>query len=166
MALRWRDVDLEAGTINVRESYDPRTKTFGPPKSKKGKRQLWMPELLVPFLKQLARDWKGDWAKELQQDALVFGRPDGTPFADSSVADRVVPRWQALGLKPIGLHEARHTYASLMIAANVNIKTISEFMGHSSVTITLDRYGHLLPSAGPEAAALFNAYLEEYRVAA
>jgi integrase len=48
-------------------------------------------------------------------------------------------------LAPIKLHEVRHTFASLMIAAGVNAKVLSTYMGHSSITITLDRYGHLMP---------------------
>ena len=52
------------------------------------------------------------------------------------------------------MHEARHTYASLMIAAGVNAKALSTYMGHASITITLDRYGHLFPGAEDEAAGL------------
>ena len=59
----------------------------------------------------------------------------------------------------IGLHECRHTFASLMIAAGVNAKALSSFMGHSSVTITLDRYGHLFPGSEAEAAGLLDEYL-------
>ncbi len=47
-----------------------------------------------------------------------------------------------------------------MIAAGVNAKTLSAYMGHTSVTITLDRYGHLFPGNESEAAALLDAYLE------
>jgi integrase len=67
--------------------------------------------------------------------------------------------WKHAGLDSIGLHEARHTYASLMIAAGVNAKALSEFLGHASVAITLDRYGHLMPGAHGEAAGLLDAYL-------
>ena len=58
------------------------------------------------------------------------------------------------------MHEARHTYASLMIAAGVNAKCLQTYMGHSSVTITYDRYGHLMPGNEEEAAELLDAYLE------
>lgn len=57
-----------------------------------------------------------------------------------------------------GERDARHTDASLMIAAGVNAEALATCMGHSSVTITLDRDGHLMP--GKEAAALLNTYLE------
>ena len=56
-------------------------------------------------------------------------------------------------LTPIGLHECRHTFASLMIAAGVNAKALSTYIGHSSIQITLDRYGHLMPGNEQEAAA-------------
>jgi integrase len=62
-------------------------------------------------------------------------------------------------LKPIGLHEARHSFASLMIAAGVDAKALSTYMGHSSITITLDRYGPLMPGNESEAASLLDAYL-------
>jgi Phage integrase family len=74
---------------------------------------------------------------------LVFGRPDGTPFATSSVSLRATRAWKAAQLRPVTLHECRHTLASLMIAAGVNPKALQTFMGHSSITVTLDRYGHL-----------------------
>jgi integrase len=62
-------------------------------------------------------------------------------------------------VEPPTLHECRHGYASLMIAAGVNIKALSTFMGHSNIRITLDQYGHLLPGAENEAAGLLDAFL-------
>ncbi len=63
-------------------------------------------------------------------------------------------------LKRITLHECRHTFASLMIAAGVNAKALSTYMGHANIAITLDRYGHLMPGNEEEAASLLDAYLE------
>jgi integrase len=57
------------------------------------------------------------------------------------------------------LHQARHTYASFMIAAGVNAKALSTFMGHSSIKVTFDLYGHLMPGTEAEAAALLDTYL-------
>jgi len=56
------------------------------------------------------------------------------------------------------LHELRHTCASIFIAAGVNAKALSTYLGHASVTITLDRYGHLMPGNEEEAAGLLDAY--------
>jgi integrase len=63
------------------------------------------------------------------------------------------------GVAPPTLHECRHGYASLMIAAGVNVKAMSTFMGHANIRITLDQYGHLLPGAEDEAAGLLDAFL-------
>ena len=62
-------------------------------------------------------------------------------------------------LKPITMHEARHTFASTAIAAGVNVKPLSAYMGHGTISMTLDRYGHLLPGSESEAVGLLDAYL-------
>ena len=69
--------------------------------------------------------------------------------------------WRAAKLERITLHEARHTYASLMIAAGVNAKALSSYMGHANISITLDRYGHLMPGNEAEAATLLDAALAD-----
>jgi integrase len=80
-------------------------------------------------------------------------------FAARSVTKRAQRTWIRVGLTPIGLHECRHTFASFMIAAGVNAKALSTYMGHASVTITFDRYGHLMPGNEQEAAQLLDDYL-------
>lgn len=62
-------------------------------------------------------------------------------------------------LRPITLHECRHTFASLLIDANVNAKAIQEFMGHATIEETFSRYGHLMPGARDQARELIDAYL-------
>ena len=81
------------------------------------------------------------------------------PFDDSSLGARAETDWTKAKLEPITLHESRHTFASLMIAAGVNAKALSTYLGHSAVAITFDRYGHLMPGNEDE-AALLDAYLE------
>jgi integrase len=71
--------------------------------------------------------------------------------------------WRSAGLNRITLHECRHTFASLMVAAGVNAKALSTFMGHANISITLDRYGHLMPGSEAEAAELLDAYLAAQR---
>jgi integrase len=77
----------------------------------------------------------------------VFARGNGSAFDPSTVVARARRAWTTAKLNPLTPHEARHTYASLMIAAGVNAKTISTYMGHANIAITLDRYGHLMPGA-------------------
>ena len=76
------------------------------------------------------------------------------------MSDRAGAAWADAELRPITLHEARHTFASLMIAAGVNAKALSTYMGHANVSITLDRYGHLMPGNEAEAAGRLDRYLE------
>ena len=66
-------------------------------------------------------------------------------------------------MERITLHECRHTFASLMIVAGVNAKALQSFMGHANISITLDRYGHLMPGSEGEAADLLDAYLAAQR---
>src|SRR5262249_41637649 len=82
------------------------------------------------------------------------------PFDPATVASRARVAWSEAELPPIELHECRHTYAAYMIAAGVNAKSLSTYMGHSTITVTLDRYGHLLPGNERESADQLDAWLQ------
>jgi integrase len=167
MALRWEDVDLAKGLLRVERSWDVMEGVVDP-KSRAGRRVVPIPTVLREHL--VAHKLRCAWA-----DGLVFGRSASRPFEPVSVGARAAKAWstanaqetkraeeerrQADVLPAITLHEARHTFASLMIAAGVNAKALSTYMGHASVTITLDRYGHLMPGNETEAASLLDAYL-------
>jgi integrase len=152
-ALDWSAVDLPHGLIRVERSWDRRAGLIEP-KSKSGRRRVPIPEVLRSHL----------LAHRLQQgrggQGFVFAGKNGRPFDPGSVAARARTAWARAGLEPIGLHECRHTYAAFMIAANVNAKALSIYMGHSTITVTLDRYGHLLPGNEREAAVLLDAWLD------
>ena len=92
-------------------------------------------------------------------DDLVYGATATSPFAPKHLQDAADAAWRDAGLTRITLHECRHTFASLMIAAGVNAKALSTYMGHANISITLDRYGHLMPGAEDEAAGMLDAYL-------
>ncbi len=149
-ALRWDDVDLARGVIRVERAWDVREGEIEP-KSRAGRRTVPIAAVLRDYL--LEHKQRGDGV------GLVFGRPDGKAFDGSTVDARAKAAWRNAGLEPITLHEARHTFASLMIAAGVNAKALATYMGHASVTITYDRYGHLMPGNETEAAGLLDAYL-------
>lgn len=159
-ALR-EDFDLDARRIYVRRSLDAGTGEDVGPKTTAGTRTVpiidRLHELLVPML---------------PVDGFAFG-VDGRPFGVGGKAPfrkRATEAWAeqkdsagnvtAPKLEPIGMHECRHTYASLLIAAGANAKTISTLMGHASITITFDRYGHLMPGGEDEAAKLLDRFLD------
>jgi integrase len=180
MALRWEDIDLAGGVIRVERSWDQFAGVIDP-KSQAGRRSVPIPAALRDLLVEhkLACAWS---------EGLAFGRSVTMPFSDTGVANRAKRAWGAENkrlvaenkrlvadakdptsvelLKPITLHECRHTFASLMIAAGVNAKALSTYMGHANISITLDRYGHLMPGNEDEAAALLNAYLQRSDTAA
>jgi integrase len=156
MALRVEDVDLASGLIRVEQSFDPKERSFVETKSRAGRRVVPLAAVLREYL--IAHKLRLGWS-----EGLFFGRSPLTPFDDSSLAARAATAWknaQPKAPEAITLHEARHTFASLMIAASVNAKALSTYMGHASVTITYDRYGHLMPGNEDEAAALLDAYLQ------
>lgn len=152
--LRWRDVDLTAGVIRVERALDDKGEVIET-KTKAGRRA-------VPVTGGLRRELVAHkLATGREGDGLVFGATPTLAFEPSTVRRRALAAWKAGKLKPIGLHEARHTAASFFIAAGLNVKELSSYMGHASVTITLDRYGHLLPGSQEEAAARLDAYFAQ-----
>jgi integrase len=102
-------------------------------------------------------------------DEHLLARSDGAVFGTYSwvrcANKRARKRWEDNGLPTITLHEARHTFASFAIAAGLNAKTLSTYMGHANITITLDLYGHLLPGNKEEATKLLDDYFAEATVA-
>jgi integrase len=157
LALRWEDVDLASGRIKVGWSWDVKAGRIEP-KSAKGKRVVPIPgELREALLDHRLATW---------EEGLVFGTDALTVAGPTGIYGRARRAWLAAGLAPIGLHEARHTFASICIAAGVNAKAISTYMGHSSIDVTFDLYGHLMPGSEDEAAGLIDAYLVRANTAA
>jgi integrase len=152
-ALRWGDVDFEAGLIRVERGWDPEV---GPiePKSRAGRRRVPLAKPLRSYLAAHRLRSQGT------PEDLVFRGRGGKPLAPDALIERAREAWKAAGLESILLHECRHTYAAFMIAAGVNAKALSSYMGHSTISMTLDRYGHLMPGNEDEAAVMLAAYLE------
>jgi integrase len=151
LALHDEDVDLELGVIRVERSWDPH-EGFIEPKSRAGRRSVPVVAALRPHLaaRRLRRGGSGGH--------FFFG-DSGRPFNRDALVRRACRAWKKAKLPPIGLHECRHTFASILIAAGVNAKALSTYLGHSSIQITLDRYGHLMPGNEDEAVVLVDAYL-------
>jgi integrase len=141
-ALRREDVDLATGVIRVQRGWDQVEGEIAP-KSRQGRRRVPIPAVLRDHL-----------------DAYLADAPEGRLFAGIRYGyERGRAAAVAAGVTPPTLHECRHGYASVMIAAGVNVKALSSFMGHANIGITLDQYGHLLPGAEDEAAGLLDAFL-------
>jgi integrase len=151
-ALRWSAVDFAQGVVRVTESWDAKEGSISP-KTRTSRRTAPMPGVLRDALMD-QRLGAGDPSSE----DLVFGK-EGKPFQAAVIYRRADSAWTRAGPGRLRLHQARHTYASFMIAAGVNAKALSSFMGHSSIKVTFDLYGHLMPGTEAEAAALLDTFL-------
>ncbi len=149
MALRWTDIDLKAGTIDVRRSWDM---DHGPGDTKSRNRRR------VPIAATLREHLAVGRLRQPHGVELCFGLEPNRPFRPDRLQEGADEAWKAANLSRLTLHDCRHTFASFAIAAGVNAKALSSYMGHSSVSITLDRYGHLMPGNEAEAANLLDAY--------
>ncbi|MBB6190560.1 integrase [Sphingobium wenxiniae] len=166
--LPWRCIDLKAGTVTVEQRADLKN-IIGPPKSEAGYRTIPLPDSAITALKA----WK--LACPASDDGLVFPsiahkvmshqymngkvmaavqiaanchhmvtRDDGKPMLDKHEQPVMVPRYT--------LHDFRHAAASLWIEQRVNPKRVQKWMGHGSIQVTFDTYGHLFDQADQDSA--------------
>jgi integrase len=164
-ALRAHNIDLALKRIKVRAGWDQYEGEIDP-KTEKGRRTTVVIELLETLLiEHLQRTGRTG-------NDLVFGKDIDTPFNSNTVHNRARRAWKVAReredkegtipeherIRPIGLHECRHTAVSHMLDAGITIDKVSKFIGHSSITVTIDRYGHLLPGGEAEAAEILNEY--------
>lgn len=155
LALDVGAVDLDGGWIHVRRSWDRGTKQFIPTKSRKPRN--------VPIIDKLATLLADHFVLlDHPSEGLLFPSVNNPewPTDPGILRRRTHERWKKAGLRPLGFHEGRHTFASIGIAAGLNAKTLSTYLGHATITITLDRYGHLMPGSEVEARAMLDAYLD------
>jgi integrase len=160
-ALRWEDVDLAGGIIHVRHGWDDLEGEIAP-KSRKGTRTVPITALLRDYLVEHKARTRDDVPR-----AFVFGSDD-RPFSVWAVREHALKAWERENearaekslppLKPILLHECRHTFVSLMADAGIPLERVGDYVGHSS-TWMVDRYRHLLEGHEQEAARLLDEYL-------
>ncbi len=141
--LRWENVDFDRQIIQVRERVD-RWNEFGMPKSRAGRRNIPM----APVVKEVLSDWVGRCPK--RNLGLVFPNGAGNPETHSNLYNRFfLPLMVECGVvnkkgKPrFGMHALRHAAASLFIEQGWSPKKIQTLMGHASINMTFDVYGHL-----------------------
>src|SRR4051794_6655649 len=173
LALRWRDVDLDAGRVAVRRSVGVvKDKGMGEQlvegATKTGQsRVVDLDAGSVAALRTPGtfRDWAA--LALLRATAVVLGILDRPPPLPERLSRRflahVVQARKALGeehLPVIRLHDLRHTHATLLLAAGEPVKVVSERLGHASATITLTVYQHVHPGMGRQAADRFAALLD------
>jgi integrase len=157
--LNWDDVDLDAARIAVRRARV----TVGhvvdeaAPKSDRGRRKVALDRTTVAAL----RAWRSRQLEEklalgecYSRSPLVFTWEDGHPLHPDWISKAFKRRVNATGLPALSVHGIRHTSASLALQAGVHPKVVSERIGHSTVSLTLDVYSHAIPALQESAAEL------------
>jgi integrase len=167
-------VDTQTGTLQVRQTLvrvtnheaptrKGRTRLiFQEPKTAKSRRTVPLPEACLTALKQ----HKARQAEEkllpgpaYQDHSLIFCQADGKPIDPRNFLRAFKRLLTQAGVPPLQVHEARHTFATLMLTLEESPKTVQTMLGHSRVAITLDIYSHVSLELEKQAAAKLNAVL-------
>ena len=166
LGLRWRDLDLDANRVAVRQAlvsvaYEV---SISDVKTGTSRRTIDIDADVVGVL----RDWFKTRTEEREgtepaADDLVFTKDDGSwlhPDTFSQLFDRTVARAK---VPVISLHDLRHTHATLLLKAGVHVKVVSERLGHANVAFTMNVYQHVLPGMQAAAADAFSLLLRNQR---
>lgn len=147
LALRWDDVDLDAGRLVVRRTLSPTPRYHE--QTPKGGRPRAVP--VPPSCVAALRAWRprqaaaqlaaATWADK----GLVFPGPTGNWLHFSTARQDMARRMEASGVRRIRVHDTRHTYATLALANGAPLKAVSQALGHADVAMTLRVYAHVLP---------------------
>jgi integrase len=166
LGLKWQDIQLEQGKLQVRRSLARIGKqgfVTSEPKTKSSRRAIALATVAIEALKrhriqQNERRLAAGPAWEDQD--LVFCNLVGKPLEAGNLTRRSFrPLLEKAGAPKIRFHDLRHSAATLLLSMNVHPKIVQELLGHSSITITLDTYSHVLPSLQSEAVARFDTLL-------
>ncbi len=174
LGLAWDQVDLDGGTLTVAQQLQwvkdrsqpgtPPRAVLEAPKTAAGRRQIILTSLARTHLavhraKQrqdaevLGDAWDGRWN-------LVFPDQHGQPMRAGNLLRRhFAPAMVRAEVRHLRFHDLRHTAATLLLNAGINVKVISEMLGHANVAITLQLYAHVLPGMHAHAVAVLDAVL-------
>ena len=140
LGLRWEDVDLHGGALRVERQWT-RAGVYGPPKTVTSVRRIPLSAGVVSFLRE--HKARAFVLGQARPEDPVFASRDGTPLSHRNVTSRGFGPAAKLAGLPVSIHDARHAFASKMIARGIDPVTLSKLMGHANPRVTLDVYSHL-----------------------
>ena len=158
LGLRWSDIDLDSGTLRVNRQLQ-RIRgggglQFSEPKNA-SRRTIDLPQRALEALRSHRKRQLEEKlvASSYEESDLVFATGKGTPLDAQNIVNRhFKPLLKRAGLPNIRWHDLRHTCATLLLGRGVHPKLVQHLLGHASITMTLDRYSHWIPSMGRHAA--------------
>jgi integrase len=153
LGLHKSDVDLDKGVIHVKHQLSE-IRGVGlvitEPKTERSRRPITLPATALQVLKNHLTDFEG---------SLLFTTSTGNPIRASNIVQHLKKVTEEEGLPKIRFHDLRHTHATLLLMAGTHPRVVQERLGHSSISMTLDVYSHVIPSMQDEAAEQFEAIL-------
>lgn len=168
LGLRWSDVDLNHKTLSVNQNAI-RLKGNGiiltKPKTERSRRLVQLSSdavMLLNVLKTQQKDQLEMAGIDWDERSLVFHNSDGTTLSPDTVSHAFKKIVKQIGFPNFRFHDLRHTHATIMLKEGVPPNVVSERLGHSSVSITMDIYSHVLPGMQEEAAKAFENALKNY----
>ena len=161
LALRWGSIDFERKIISVKEALEETDAIrFKAPKSATGKRDITMPDVVLDTLRALRKQEQERRLAlglgKLTDDLLIFTRLDGSPQSPLTLSKEWRKAATSAGLSGISFHALRHTHASALIDAGIDVVKISKRLGHANPTITLTIYAHLFAKREDKSAQAIN----------
>jgi integrase len=165
LGVRWKDVDLEKGMLNVRQTLSKDGRQFLPgAKTSAGIRSIKLSNDTIVLLKKqktvVAKE-KLSYGPEYEDNDLIICTSKGTPINPENLKRTFQRLIKEANVPSIRLHDLRHTHATMLLASGVNAKVISERLGHTNIKTTLDIYSHVLPSMQEEAANQIDTLLRK-----
>ncbi|MPM60593.1 Tyrosine recombinase XerC [bioreactor metagenome] len=174
LGLHWADINLDEGIINVRQALarvklfkeDGSTESvlkFQPPKTKAGRRTIPLPTNVLKYIKVHKLNQskeKLSIGEDYENNALVFCTEFGKPIDPRNLIRKFQQILKKANLSKTNLHSLRHTYATRLLESNEHPKVVQEILGHSSISVTLDIYSHVLPEIKKAAAEKINDIFE------
>lgn len=169
MALNWEDIDLDKRIIKVRKSlqFFHNQSSLKPPKTKAGIRDVPIPDILMPVLIELKKPCgvvcpsaKGVLMSETAYQRAWYSY---MVYLNECAGGRTAsgPRKAVWAMEQFTAHQLRHTYATMLFDAGVDVKSAQKFLGHSNIEVTLDIYTHLTKFKEDAAIAALNAHLNK-----
>lgn len=166
LGLRWSDVDLDAGVLQVRQTLQRHSGAlhFAPPKTRRSRRTV----PLLPSLAATLREHRERQAEERARagdawtdSGLVFTTATGTPIEPNDFSKKFVRMCERAGVRRVRLHDLRHTCASMLLAQGVPPRVVMEVLGHSAIEVTMTIYGHVMVDAQRAALAGMDELLSD-----
>ena len=155
---RWEDIDLQHATLSVRRTLTRGKQgswEVGQPKTKSSRRSIALPESCVVALKKHRANQHAERLRLgsiWENNDFVFTNRVGGPLHANSVVNEFKRLIRKSGVQDIRFHDMRHTCATLLLAEGVHPKIVQERLGHSDISMTLNRYSHVMPTMQRQAA--------------